>query len=137
MRGPVRLALLIALAHAVVILFHGRAHERLGIGISGSQRLFIAIVIVVAPVVAAVLLALRRLWAGGALLAAAMAGSLLFGLYYHFVAAGPDHVSSVASAGWGLVFQGTAALLFLTEALGCWAGVQVLQRGPAGPSSGP
>lgn len=47
-----------------------------------------------------------------------MAGSLLFGGFYHFIAAGPDNVASLTTHPWTHTFQLTAWLLALTEAAG-------------------
>ncbi len=129
MPGAVRFALAMILAHVVVQFFHGAAHGRLGIGLSAAEKLFVGIVIFIAPLLAGILLAMKLHRAGAALLVVSMAGSFLFGVYKHFVAAGLDNVASHPFRGWGLTFQATAVLLGLTEALGCWAGVQVLKRG--------
>ena len=59
-----------------------------------------------------------------------MAGALVFGVYNHFVASSPDHVSHVAvvaSGGWVIVFQVTAALLVIIEAFGCLVGGWMLR----------
>jgi hypothetical protein len=56
------------------------------------QLAYITVVVYAAPVVAAILLWTRHRHAGAWLLAAAMAGSLVFGLLYHFVVPGPDNV---------------------------------------------
>src|SRR5829696_6758690 len=56
------------------------------------QLAFIALVIFAAPVVAAVLLWTRYRVTGAWLLVASMAGSLVFGLLYHFLVPGSDNV---------------------------------------------
>jgi hypothetical protein len=122
-RPAVRAALAAILAHAVVSAVHGEAHRQLGVGLSAWQTRYVGVVIVTAPLIAGVLLLLKRLRAGGALLGVSMAGSLLFGLYYHFIFSSPDHVSHQPAAGWGLVFMATSVLLALTEVWGCWAGL--------------
>jgi hypothetical protein len=65
---------------------------------------FVLIVIGLCPLVAMALL--WTLWdrAGLLLLAVSMAASLLFGLYHHFVAAGPDHISGQVLGFWATVF---------------------------------
>jgi hypothetical protein len=70
------------------------------------------------PVLAAVLYwtPFRRLAA--ALLAASMAAALVFGIYFHFVAESPDHVSHRLSDGGGMLFVVTAVLLIPAEAVG-------------------
>lgn len=83
-----------------------------------------------APLVAGLLLMKRMRAIGALLLACSMAGSLLFGVYNHFVLISPDHVSHVGALPqkfWAFIFQMTAALLALVEALGIWAGIRMLK----------
>lgn len=56
------------------------------------QLTYMGVVIYAAPVVAAVLLWTRFRRPGAWLLAASMAGSLAFGLLYHFLVSGPHNV---------------------------------------------
>jgi cytochrome bd-type quinol oxidase subunit 2 len=126
-----RLALAAVVAHAAVLVAHSAAHEILGVEATPAQLVFIVAVIIVAPLVAGLLLWKRKEKAGALLLSCAMIGSLVFGVYYHFVADTTDHVSHVARmspAGWSVVFQATAFLLALIEAFGAWAGWSVLKR---------
>lgn len=110
---------LIVLIHFVVLLGHGAGHAHLQIGMMGWQSVFIAVVIFAAPVLAAVLLWTSRQRAGVYLLGAAMAASLLFGLRYHFIAAGADNVLAMAALPWSASFRVTAALLAIVEGLAC------------------
>ena len=55
-----------------------------------------------------------------------MFGSLLFGLYHHFLVASPDHVRSQPASAWGIIFVVTAYLLLITEAIGAYVGVHFL-----------
>ena len=61
---------------------------------------------------------------GFGLLGLTMGGALVFGLYHHFVAAGPDHVSSQGTGQWGATFVITAWLLLLAEAVGTYIGLR-------------
>jgi hypothetical protein len=129
--GAIRFALYAVVAHAAVLVAHSAAHEILGVKASPAQLVFIVAVIIVAPLVAGLLLWKRKEKAGALLLTCSMIGSLLFGVYYHFIADTTDHVSHVARmspAGWAVVFQATALLLALIEAFGAWAGWLVLKR---------
>jgi len=121
------LALGLILVHLAISMLHGGAHQHLLIGLSESQQFFVWTVILAAPLVAALLLLVKLPRAGGLLLSFSMAGSLVFGLWNHFLIPGADNVGSTPSAGWGLTFQATAALLLLTEALGCAAGITLLR----------
>ncbi|HEX8000736.1 MAG TPA: hypothetical protein VF528_20310 [Pyrinomonadaceae bacterium] len=126
-----RFALVTVIAHAAVATLHGAAHQRLGVGLSTSQSLFVIVVITIAPIVAAILLWKKLPTAGAVILTLSMAGSLLFGVYNHFVGISPDHVSNVAAmsrSSWVSVFQSTAFLLPLTEAAGTIAGIFLLKR---------
>jgi Na+/proline symporter len=132
--GVRRLALAAVIAHAIVLIFHSAAHQILGVEASPTQTLFIVTVIITAPVLAGILLWRRVERFGAVLLTCSMAGSLIFGVYNHFVVSSPDHVSHVSGmspASWAIIFQVTAFLLALTEALGVFAGTLTLKKSPA------
>ncbi len=112
----------IVVVHAAVTILHGIAHQASAVFASPAQNAFIAVVIVVGPLVAAALLWVPPGRLGAQLLLGSMGGSLVFGLYYHFVVPSPDHVSQAPADGWGVLFQVTAVLLLLTEGIGCWTG---------------
>lgn len=129
--SAVRFALYAVVAHAAVGGLHSAAHEILGVKVTPAQLVFIVALIMVAPLVAGLLLWRGKERAGALLLICSMLGSLAFGVYYHFVADTADHVSHVARmspAGWAIVFQATALLLALIEALAAWAGWSVLKK---------
>lgn len=115
------------LLHLLVNIAHGAAHTNLHIEMNSWQSVYILVVILVLPLVAAVLL-WRRSRLGFPLLFASMLGALLFGGYYHFIAAGADNVASLPPHSWALPFQVTAVLLALTEAAGVVVGVVGLRR---------
>jgi hypothetical protein len=117
------------LAHAIVAAWHGMAHARLGVDLNAWQQTYVAIVIVLAPLVAVVMLWTRRARWGYALLAVAMAGSLVFGVYHHYIAISPDHVSHLPPGDWQEMFRLTALLLAGTEALGMCSGLWGLWYG--------
>jgi hypothetical protein len=106
------------LAHLIVVLLHGQAHTRLGVGLSNWQNLYVLIVIVLAPVVALVLSFTRYVRAGLWLLLASMLGSLIFGACYHYVIISPDHVAHLPAGDARGLFRVTAALLLITEMFG-------------------
>lgn len=131
MATAVRLSLWTILIHAVVTGLHGAAHQRLGITLSSLQILFVVIVINVAPLLAGLLLWKRVLRFGATLLGISMAGGLIFGVYNHFVAISPDHVSHVVNTtqeSWVLIFQTTAVLLAVIEGFGVWVGTRILRK---------
>jgi hypothetical protein len=110
---------LIVLVHMLVLFGHGAAHSHLHIEPSPWQRTFIAIVIFAAPVLAALLLWTHWQSAGVVFLGLSLAASLVFGLYYHFGAAGIDNVFNPIHTGWDIWFRISASLLALVEATGC------------------
>jgi hypothetical protein len=116
-----RLLAAVVLTHFAINVVHGRAHAGAVVPLSTFGTLFVVGVILVAPLVGLVVWRWQpRL--GGWLVAASMAGSLVFGLINHFVIAGADHVAHVA-ADWRLLFGVTAVLLVVCEAVGAVVGV--------------
>lgn len=116
----------IVVAHLLVTIVHGLAHSRLRIELSPAGRLFVIVVIILSPLVAGIVLWTSRQRTGLGLLTLSMAASLLFGLYKHFVAMGPDRVGEQLPGVWATVFATTAYLLLLSEALGTYIGVHFL-----------
>jgi hypothetical protein len=117
------------LAHAVIVLLHGVAHTELRVELSIWQKNYVTIVILVAPLVAAVLLWTRYIRLSVLLLIASMAGSLIFGLYYHYVAVSPDNVWHLPPGDAQGSFRLTALLLAATEAFGLAVGLLALRSG--------
>jgi hypothetical protein len=117
----------IVVLHAIAHGLHGLAHVKIPIPLSMLQSLFIGTVIWIIPAVAAVLLWTSFNRIGGWLLLSSMAGAILFGIYNHLIVISPDHVSHVAFAGWGGLFQVTAILTLIVDGFGCWIGIQALK----------
>ena len=106
----------VVLTHLAINIAHGRAHEGAQVPLSVAAALFVYLVILAGPLVGLVLSVWRPV-AGAWIVAATMAGALVFGLVNHFIIAGPDHVAHVA-AEWRTMFGATAALLVASEAVG-------------------
>jgi hypothetical protein len=126
-------AIAIILMHLALSIAHGLAHNHLAIDLTIAQKTFVGVVIVVAPLVAGYLIWKHRLRLGGALMAISMAGALTFGVYYHFIAPGPDNINQsdpTAPANWRNLFEDTAIDLALIEALGVLAGVVFVKSAP-------
>ena len=117
---------LIVLVHMAALLGHAASHAHLAIGVDTWQSAFIAIVIFAAPLFAMILLWMHFQTAGVFLLGTSMAGSLIFGVYYHFVVAGADNAFEMGPGYWNTAFRITAGLLAAIEALGCAWCVRVL-----------
>jgi len=121
-RSILLLSTVAVLAHLVVSVVHGNAHQRLAVGLSSWQNIYVLTVIIIAPLVAMVLTWTRQARLGFLLLAASMAASLIFGIAYHYVVISPDHVSHLPPGDAQGLFRTTALLLVLTELLGVVAG---------------
>ena len=104
------------LAHLVVSVVHGTAHDGAHVPLTPAANLFVFIVILAGPLVG-----LGLTWPaqriGAWVIAATLAASLVFGLVNHFVLDSPDHVAHVAPD-WRSLFTTTAILLIVTEGLG-------------------
>jgi len=117
-----QLGIATVIVHLLVVTPHSIAHTSLQIEMNFWQNIYIGLVILLGPIVSAVLLGMRRK-VGFKLLTVTMAGSLVFGLYYHFIAAGPDNVASLHQHLWTSTFQLSAVLLAVTELCGTIVGV--------------
>ena len=123
-------ALALIAIHFAVVVMHSAAHQILPVEATPAQLAFIVPVIIVAPVVAGFMLS-RFNKAGTVLLTLSMFGSLVFGVYYHFIADTIDHVAHVAHLQppfWSQMFRLTSYLLAITELLGTAVGVMLLLR---------
>lgn len=105
-------------AHAVVALLHVVAHVEQGVWLEPAASAFVLLVVGLGPFAALAVMQDGRRTAGAVLLAATMAASLGFGLWSHFVAAGPDHVGHLAPSSWAACFRWTAVLLAASEVAG-------------------
>src|SRR5205809_6153457 len=123
-----RIVVAVVLGHLVVSLVHGAAHSGAAIPMTLAANLFIWIVILAGPL-AGLWMARSRPVAGGWVIAITMAGSLVFGVVNHFVIVSPDHVSVVA-AEWRTLFEVTAVLLAVLEAVGVVSGIRTAAGGP-------
>ena len=120
----------IILLHTAINLLHGGAHVGENVrSLALAQILFITIVIFITPLVALFLLG-RTHWLawGGWWFFLSMLGSLLFGVWYHFVVPGADNLASLSPGVWKLPFQLTSILLTVIDAGGTIVGALVLYR---------
>lgn len=125
-----KFALVIVAVHFLVVVLHSIAHQLLSVNASPAQLAFIFPVIIVAPVVAGVMLPKFEKF-GTVLLTFSMAGSFVFGVYYHFIAETIDHVAHVAQLEphrWSQMFVATSYLLAISEILGTAVGLMLLLR---------
>jgi hypothetical protein len=116
----------IVVAHLLVNIVHGLAHRELRVGLAPLDSIFVIVVVLVFPLIATGLVWTAKKRLGLILLSFSMFGSLLFGLYHHFLVASPDHIHSQPSGGWGTTFVLTAYLLLIMEAIGAYIGVHFL-----------
>jgi hypothetical protein len=115
----------VVLVHLVISIVHGRAHAGANVPLTPAATLFVYLVILAGPI-AGMAVWPRRPRTGALIVAAAMAGSLVFGLVNHFIIDGSDHVAHVA-AEWRSLFGVTAALLVVCEAAGAALGIWCAQ----------
>jgi len=123
-----RFGVAVVILHVLVVIPHSIAHTMMHIDMNLWQNIYIGLVILIVPVVSGILL-WRSSRTGFALLLLSMTGSLLFGIYYHFVASGPDNVAFLHPHPWTQAFRVSAVLLAVVEL----AGVIVGLLGLAGP----
>jgi hypothetical protein len=116
----------IVVAHLLVNIVHGLAHRELHVGLAPLASIFVIVVVLIFPLIAMALLWTVEKRLGLILMSLSMFGSLLFGLYHHFLAVSPDHVHSQPPSPWGITFVLTAYLLLITEAIGTYVGVHFL-----------
>ena len=117
----------IVVVHLIVSLAHGFAHRELGVALNLSGSAFVIVVVLVVPLIAMGLVWRKPKRLGLGLLSVSMLGSLLFGLYHHFLIAGTDHVHVQPTNFWGITFTITAYGLLLTEAIGTHIGIHFLR----------
>ena len=116
----------LVLAHLPISIAHGLAHLELHVGLVLPDVIFVILVVLLLPLVAMVLVWTAEKRLGLILLTLSMSGSLLFGIYHHFMVMSPDHVRSMPPNAWGLTFVLTAYALSLAEAIGTYMGVHFL-----------
>ena len=116
----------VVLIHLGVSFVHGAAHSGAQVTLGPAGTLFVFIVILAGPLLGLAVSA-RLPHIGSSIVAATMAGSLVFGLINHFIIPGTDHVAHVVPA-WRTLFASTAALLVVTEAAGTVIGVRSALR---------
>jgi hypothetical protein len=129
------IATLIVILHLLVVVIHGNAHQQLHIGTSVWQRVFIVTVILIGPVLAMALLWTRFKRVGYVVLLVTMAGSLVFGLAYHFLVHGSDNALALQSGHWESLFGTTAVWLAVTEAAAVVWSALAVWRGLASQST--
>ncbi len=132
MKPMAAIATALVLVHLVIITLHDGAHGNLGVDLSSWQWAYAYTVITAAPLVAAVLYWTPWRAAGAMLLGVSMVGSFGFGVYCHFIAVSPDHVSHLPEGDAQGMFVATAILMALFEAaiaaFGFWSFAKLRRR---------
>lgn len=136
MNGRTRAAVGVVAVHLLANLGHGGVHVAAPVPTTAAQAWFVGLVLLAAPVAAVVAMVRGRPRAGGALLAAAMAASLAFTGYFHWLSATPDDVAAVA-APWRGPFEVTAAAAVVADLAGTVVGLRASldAAGDASPAS--
>ena len=123
-----RIAWLVVLLHLIIATVHGFAHRQLGITLDAFQSAYVLVVITVAPIFGGVLLWARRVRSGFAVLALSLTGSVVFGVYWHYLAQSPDNVLHLHEGALQSLFSLTAALLVVSEVSGVVVGLWGMKR---------
>ncbi|SRR5712692_2241694 len=124
---PARFIVSVVVLHSVISGLHGLIHQALVIGLSLAQLNYVLWVTIVAPAVGVVLFWRGFRTPGAILILASMIGALVFGIYYHVWATGPDKILTLPQDGaLPSLFQGTAVVLLILEALGCYVALRYL-----------
>ncbi len=126
MNRSAKYATAIVVAHLLVNIVHGLANRELRVGLAPLDSIVVIVVVLLFPLIAMGLLWTAKKRPGFILLSLSLFGSLLFGLYHHLLALGPDHVHSQPPSPWGITFVLTAYLLLITETIGTYIGVHFL-----------
>ena len=125
MKHAAAIATTLILLRQFVATAHGLADDWLGVGLNPWQQVFVVIVISIAPFVSLVLYWTRYARQGALLLWTSMLAGMLFGIYFHFIAVSPDHVSHLPEGDAQSLFIATAILLIPVElaaaAFGFWS----------------
>ncbi len=125
----------IVLVRQAIATLHWWGHLRAGVGLEVWQQVFVYVVITAAPLLAIALYWTRWRQAAALLLGLSMLAGMLFGVYFHFIADTPDHVSHVTGVDGSSLFVSTAILLVPIELVGTafgfwsWARLRRLARG--------
>jgi cytochrome bd-type quinol oxidase subunit 2 len=119
-------AALVVLVHTVVMLVHGAAHVRLNVELPAWANIYVLCVVGIGPIAGLFLLRSSRQRTGATILFTTMLGALVFGLWKHFIAHGPDHVMHLQAGPWKFPFRATAVLLTVSEAAGAVVGFVLL-----------
>jgi len=118
-------ATIIVLLNLVINFLHGQSHDELQVLLAPWQMVYVVTTIFVVPVVAAVLFLTPFRRTGALLLCVSMLLAVGFGIYHHFIADTPDHVSYRADDMAGHWFVTTAILLIpfglVAAAFGAWS----------------
>jgi hypothetical protein len=122
-----RFGVAVVALHFLVVIPHSIAHTMMHIDMNLWQNIYIGLVILIGPLVSGILL-WRSSRSGVALLVLSMTGSLLFGIYYHFVAPGPDNVAFLHPHPWMQTFRVSAVLLAVFELVGVIVGLLGISR---------
>jgi hypothetical protein len=127
MRKLCRYAVLVVLAHVVVVFWHLELLARRDAALKVDQVPLFAALANIIP-----LIALISLWAHfpklGAWLLLFLAVPLAIGGYSHFLSPGSDNVFRMADGELTFAFRISAVLLLVLEFLGCWLGIRILRR---------
>jgi hypothetical protein len=116
----------VVLVHTIIMLVHGAAHVRLNVALSVWANIYVLCIVGIGPIAGLLLSRSNRPRTGATILFTTMLGALVFGVWKHFIAHGPDHVLHLQGGVWRFPFQATAVLLALSESAGAIVAFRLL-----------
>jgi hypothetical protein len=118
----------LVVVHLVVAYWHGNAHEKLSVGLSSAQHLFVNGFVVLLPLIAVLIIWSPRQRTALCVFLASMLGSLIFGGYHHFIAVSSDNIACLppGPAGWHWQFVASSAALAGLEIVAVLYGAYLL-----------
>jgi len=119
--------------HLAVVLVHTVAHLELQIVPGPVDLAFVLVVILIGPLASLPILRFNRPLASG-ILAVLMVAAFAYGLQSHFLIAGPDNVSVVATNRWTFVFVVTAIGIGFLELIAVGVAAILFLRAVRNPS---
>lgn len=117
----------LVLAHVLLMGFDHLAHQRVDLTFALMQNVVLLSVLTASPLIAAALLWTQFKRAGAILFLSTMAVAFAFNLYHRYLVAHPSVHAQDFAQYWESIFHMTSGLILVTEVLGCWVGVKLVQ----------
>lgn len=117
----------LVLAHVLLLGFDHLAHQRVDVSFALMQNVVFLSFLTASPLVAASLLWTRFRRAGAILFLSTMGVAFAFNVYHRYLMTHPSIHAPDFAVYWESIFYVTSGLILVTEVLGCWVGVKLVQ----------